>query len=181
MAVNVRKPVEDPTFWKDRIYDAVANRKELHEIIYQEHKLIWWRLQSETAEILHEHISAGSVVLDAGCGYGALADCLQDARLLERIRYVGVDISPDLIDLAQRRYPSCSFSQGDLRHLEFPDKAFDWVICRAVERMIRDNIGDVAWEVMHTELRRVGKRILFLDYPTDFETPVPWHAEDVSK
>jgi ubiquinone/menaquinone biosynthesis C-methylase UbiE len=85
--------------------------------------------------------------------------------------YTGVDISPDLVRLAKSRYPDDRpesprrFLVADLRSLPFRDREFEWVVCRSVEGMIRDNAGQDVWEKMEKELRRVGKRLLLISYP----------------
>lgn len=175
------KPVESIDFWRQRIYKTVAQGGMLHQVIYDNSYDVWNYLQSETAGLLRRHLwkdqplPRQSVrVLDAGCGYGALLCCFQQANL--PVRYTGVDISPDLIELAELRYCSGfadlwtgSFSVADLKALPFVNGGFDWCVARSVEGMILENVGREAWNAMFTEMRRVARRVMLLDYPEKVE------------
>lgn len=155
-----RLPVDTSAFWKGRIYNAVATGKELHTIIYNTDYEDWRRIYNETSELLKQHIRAGEKLLDAGCAYGPLFDCFQRPE-----DYWGIDISPDLIEIGRIRHPNIRLEVGDLRHLpQFTDKFFDFVVCRSVEDMIKENLSDSLWEEMSTELKRVGKKLLLMEY-----------------
>lgn len=164
------KPVESPEFWKMRVRSAFARGGMLHQAILDDSYDLWAYSQGETAGIIRNHLTAGVSVLDAGCGYGALLDCLEEVKL--EVRYTGVDISPDLIDLARERYPGRAFQVADLRKLPFSDGAFDWAVCRSVQGMIRLNVGQEAWDQMEAELRRVARRLLLIGYPEVVGGPV---------
>jgi SAM-dependent methyltransferase len=78
--------------------------------------------------IEHLALKEGMRVLDAGCGPGRHALALGR----EGIEVVGVDLSPDFIELARQaadaeRLPA-RFKLGDVRELNY-DRAFDAVIC----------------------------------------------------
>ncbi|HVZ45966.1 MAG TPA: methyltransferase [Ramlibacter sp.] len=58
---------------------------------------------------------APCTLLDVGCGYGALLDYLRRVHPAARISYVGVDLSPAMIDCARRRSradPMARFETG---------------------------------------------------------------------
>jgi ubiquinone/menaquinone biosynthesis C-methylase UbiE len=70
-------------------------------------------------------LRSGTRLLDVASGPGALA-----AEAANRgARSVGVDLSPRMIELAQRLYPAVEFREADVEHLPFPDHAFDAVVC----------------------------------------------------
>jgi ubiquinone/menaquinone biosynthesis C-methylase UbiE len=70
-------------------------------------------------------LRSGTRLLDIASGPGALA-----AEAANRgARSVGVDLSPRMIELAQRLYPAVEFREADVEHLPFPDHAFDAVVC----------------------------------------------------
>jgi SAM-dependent methyltransferase len=75
-----------------------------------------------------------ALVLDAGCGAGFAADLLF-GRNLERLRYVGVDLSAS-IDIARERLaartPNAFFIQGDILKLPFAPESFDLVLSEGV-------------------------------------------------
>jgi SAM-dependent methyltransferase len=74
-------------------------------------------------QILHA-LPAGNA-LDAACGTGRYAGFLA-AR---GHQVVGVDRSPDMLDLARARVPQGEFLLGDLHQLPLPDDAVDLVVC----------------------------------------------------
>jgi SAM-dependent methyltransferase len=67
--------------------------------------------------ILREAGISGGLVVDLGCGSGLWARRLTDAAY----RVHGVDISPDMIELARKRVPEGSFRTGSFLDVDFPD------------------------------------------------------------
>jgi SAM-dependent methyltransferase len=70
------------------------------------------------------HVTAGTRLLDAGCGAGLLA-------LLASLRGADVavvDASPALLAIASRRAPKADAREADLEAIPFADNAFDAVI-----------------------------------------------------
>ena len=71
------------------------------------------------------HLHPGTRLLDVASGPGALT-----AEAANRgARSVGVDLSPRMIELAQRLYPTIEYREADVEHLPFPDHTFDAVVC----------------------------------------------------
>ena len=66
----------------------------------------------------------GSDVLELGCGGGGPAT----ARLAERHRVLGVDISPKQIERARERVPRATFVCADATRLELEAASFDAVV-----------------------------------------------------
>jgi ubiquinone/menaquinone biosynthesis C-methylase UbiE len=67
----------------------------------------------------------GTRLLDVASGPGALA-----AEAANRgARAIGADLSPRMIELAQRLHPAIEFREADVEHLPFPDQAFEAVVC----------------------------------------------------
>lgn len=62
-------------------------------------------------------------VLDAGCGTGRVA--VELAR--HRLEVVGIDLDPDMIDLARAKAPELAWVQADLSELDLPER-FDAVV-----------------------------------------------------
>jgi SAM-dependent methyltransferase len=69
-------------------------------------------------------VAPGLKLLDVatGPGYGAGAAAERGAIT------VGVDFSPAMVRVAQRRHPGLVFAEGDAERLSFPDHSFDAVI-----------------------------------------------------
>jgi SAM-dependent methyltransferase len=70
-------------------------------------------------------LGPGTRLLDIATGPGALA-----AEAANRgARPVGIDLSPQMIDLARRLHPGIDFREADVEHLPFGDDTFDAVVC----------------------------------------------------
>lgn len=63
-------------------------------------------------------------VLDAGCGTGRVA--IELAR--RGMRVVGVDIDPDMLEVARTKAPALDWRLGDLATVELPPRSFDVVV-----------------------------------------------------
>ncbi len=79
------------------------------------------------------HIPGGAAVLDVACGRGAalLPAAEQVGR---RGRVVGVDIAADMVSRTSAEVKRAGLGNVDIfemdaEHLEFPDAAFDYVLC----------------------------------------------------
>jgi SAM-dependent methyltransferase len=67
----------------------------------------------------------GTRLLDVATGPGALA-----AEAASRGAHpFGIDLSPQMIELARRLYPAIEFREADVEHLPFADDTFDAVVC----------------------------------------------------
>ena len=101
----------------------------------------------------------GKAVLDVGTGTGraALALAARGARV------TGVDASAEMLAVAERRAADANlavtFARGDAHALEFPDQAFDAVICLRVLMHTPD------WRRSLGELCRVAADRVVFDYP----------------
>lgn len=155
------EPINDPLYWKQRLTDA----KERHHSIFKCDLERWKRIEEKHKKILAETIDNLTSVLDAGCGYGRLLTLLPEHWYGD---YVGVDLSPDFIELAKQEHPTVPFFVSDLRSLFFFNEAthrkFDWAVLISIRPMVRRNLGDAEWEKMEKELKRVAKNLLFLEY-----------------
>jgi len=78
---------------------------------------------------LARQIKDGSKVLDVGCGNGRLLEAFKD----KEVKYLGVDSSEKLIELARSRFPKFQFTVGDILELgKIPEINFNFVFCVAV-------------------------------------------------
>ena len=66
--------------------------------------------------------------LDAGSGTGLYRSVLEDAGHI----VISVDISPEMLDIQRRRYPSATIIVGDVCNLPFPTMYFDYILCTRV-------------------------------------------------
>ena len=74
-----------------------------------------------------------AIVLDAGCGTGAVARALAQRPRVREV--VGLDPSPIFVEKAReyaKGMPGLSFRVGDARAIEYPDASFDLVVFHTV-------------------------------------------------
>lgn len=100
---------------------------------------------SEFVEINKQIVKArfkeltGQRVLDLGCGYGYYTDYFQNIGA----DVFGIDGSSKMIEIAQARYPNCTFDICDItENLPFSKESFDLVFCNQVLMDI-ENIENV--------------------------------------
>ncbi|AEV86511.1 type 11 methyltransferase [Actinoplanes sp. SE50] len=70
-------------------------------------------------------LTVGTEVADVGCGTGRLLPYLADRGLTPR----GVDLSPKMIEVAEREHPGFPYAVADLRDLPFDDATLAGVVC----------------------------------------------------
>jgi len=123
--------------------------------------------------IRHLDLSAGEHVLDIGCGPGFLCEKMGEI-VGRRGAVVGIDISPDLIALCNRRNtsPWISYAVSDAIKLNQEDTSFSAVVCIQVAEYVRD-IDRVLSEAFRV-LKPAG-RALFV--ATDWDSVI-WHSEN---
>jgi len=153
------KPVNKEDFWKERIENAKRSRE--HYSVYITSEEDWNHLNKVHERILKTECTGK--VLDAGCGYGRSSELFDN--------YVGVDFSPDFIEIAKAKYPNKTFIQSKLEQLPFKDNEFDVAFCVSVKHMVVGNQGQEAWDIIEKELQRVAKKVLILEYtdPQNYE------------
>jgi SAM-dependent methyltransferase len=79
---------------------------------------------------LPDVLSKVESVLDVGCAAGGFSRVMRAFN--PALRYVGVDITPELVEAARRDHPDCEFHIGDGLHYPFPPGSFDLVHCSGV-------------------------------------------------
>ena len=67
-----------------------------------------------------------AAVLDLGCGPGIISRYLKSQR--KSLHITGMDIAPNMVELAKQHMPGDTFLTGDCRIPDFPEKTFDAVI-----------------------------------------------------
>lgn len=152
----MQKPIDKLDFWKQRIDKA----QKKHYSVYISNDSLWNNINLSHEKIIKELIKPNEKVLDAGCGYGRSSIFFDN--------YLGIDFSPDFIELAKKEHPDKEFIVGNLKELPFKDKEFDWAFCISIKKMVEDNLGKDEWLKMEKELKRVAKKVLILEYE-DYE------------
>ena len=104
-------------------------------------------LPSQRTMFLEYLAKPGSTLLDLGCGPGR--DTLFYGE--QGYRVVGADLSQGMLEEALRRVPGGNFVRADMRHLPFPDGAFQGVWASASFLHVPKESAGLAL----TEMRRV--------------------------
>jgi len=89
------------------------------------------------ADALRPFIAPDCRLLEIGCASGYYYEALE-YLLNTRLSYVGVDVSPAMVALAQRYYPHAAFHVGDGAALKFPDHSFRIAISSCVLLHVTD-------------------------------------------
>ena len=82
--------------------------------------------------VIRGGLSGRVSLLDLGCGIGLLVDYLKDRGLLEKIQYLGIDISEKMVEVARKRHPDCLFEVRDILRDPLPEKSVDYVVMNGV-------------------------------------------------
>lgn len=110
-----------------------------HESVLRSHK---WRTVDNSAAYLAPHLSAGTRILDVGCGPGTITADL--GRRVAPGRVLGIDVSADVIEDARRNAggeSNVAFAVGDLYALEIEGDGFDIVHAHQVLQHVPDPVG----------------------------------------
>jgi SAM-dependent methyltransferase len=116
---------------------------------------------------LVEPLPAGDA-LDAGCGTGRHARHLVELRH----RVVGVDLTPEMLDIARAAVPDAEFVEGDLVDIPADDAQFDLVVCGLAIAHVAD-LGAAVGELARV-LRPGGHLVVSALHP--FQALLGWHA-----
>lgn len=160
-------PVDTSEFWKERLKDALTKYDDIRYSVFITGSDHWKEVQVKTSKLLDEILVNYHRILDLGCGYGALYDCLSQPN---SVQYTGIDLSPELIEMAKLRYPLIDFRVMDCRITTFKDKEFDLTICRSIRRMIVNNLGDIEWSKFEQEIIRISRAILYIEFEHPFSS-----------
>ena len=101
-------------------------------------------------------LQAGGSALDVACGSGKLT-----AELAKRSsggRVVGLDFSPEMLEVARRAYPYVEFIEGDALNLPFEDASFDAATIAFGLRNLADPVRGLR------EMARVAGRTVVLEF-----------------
>lgn len=159
------QPILEPSYWRNRL----AQAKSLHHSIFMCGDSDWQRIEAKHREILQRHIKPEDAVFDAGCGYGRLVDMLPKDH---RGEYLGVDLSPDFVNLARQNHPRKQFFVCNLLEPGWDSylaNDFDWAIMISMRPMLVRNLGGDAWDRIREKVLQVADRILYLEYDVTHE------------
>lgn len=119
--------------------------------------------------LLDVGVKEGDHIIDLGCGFGDLLQYCRDEKL--NVRYTGIDINPNLIEAARKRFPDADFRVADIT-FDSLDVA-DFVVstsCFNLKLRHQDNY-EFAEKILNSayKLARKGVAIDFLTSYVDFK------------
>ena len=110
---------------------------------------------SALVDLVEIHHGTGPII-EVGCGTGRTHEALMRRLALRPHGYVGVDLSPAMVERARARYPRAEFRAADLYDLPFDDQAFGSVVCTDVLQHLPELDRPIA------EMLRVAREHAFL-------------------
>lgn len=106
--------------WNEKnVVDFYMNNRSRLDNLYESEKYF-----------LPETILKVKKVLDVGCAAGGFSQIMRCMN--PKIEYIGVDISPEMISIAKRKYPQEKFELSDGINFPFHSEYFDLVHCSGV-------------------------------------------------
>ncbi len=168
-------PEECPEFWDRRVRSVLRDVGPIHTAVANIPHKDWDEMQAHTVGLCERYVKTGDLVLDAGCGWGALVPCLVAAG--KKVSYLGIDYSDEMIHLARfmaysRGWRTTLGSVPEFEHAWITDvstwgvgraKIFGVAFCRGLEGSVRSMVGNVAWTSIEQVLRRVARRAIIVD------------------
>jgi len=144
---NFSKKFLGKNFWKNyfKVYDVLNES---------------YSYQTLLKKVVQEaQLDADQQVLDAGCGTGNLIPLLQK----NRIEYIGIDIIPEALEIAQKKIFSenIKIEFGDIsKKSKFQSNTFDRIISINVFYILSDKGRESALKEFHRILKPGGKLII---------------------
>jgi SAM-dependent methyltransferase len=119
------------------------------------------------------------LVLDLGCGPGLLLDYLAARGRLDSIRYLGVDISPAMVNAARARWPGHSFEVRDVTAEPLEPESVDVALMNGVltvrREIPRERMVEMAEAVVLAAFRAARHGIAF----NAMSLHVDWQRDDL--
>jgi len=150
----------EPNYWAERLTMARA-KDALHRAVFEVGDEQWEGIVRRRRRKLFGLILPDAPVIDIGCAWGWNRDVMPESY---RGRYVGIDICPEFIDMAQERYPADTWLLMDARKTLFSDLEFDHAMLGSIKGMLISHKGLDAWEEVEREVNRIAKQMHILEY-----------------
>jgi len=144
------------------MFDRIAGRYDLVNTVLSGGTDAGWRRRAARATGL----IAGGSALDVACGSGKLTAELAKIAGADG-RVVGLDFSPQMLEVARRDHPGIEFVEGDALKLPFDDESFDASTIAFGLRNLADPVGG-----LREMLRIVRQRAVVLEFVRPPRGPV---------
>ncbi|MFI5033784.1 MAG: ubiquinone/menaquinone biosynthesis methyltransferase [Reyranellales bacterium] len=136
------------------MFDRIAGRYDLVNTVLSGGTDAGWRKRAARVTGLN----AGGSALDVACGSGKLTAQLATVAG-PKGRVVGLDFSPQMLEVARRDHPGIEFVEGDALKLPFADGEFEVSTIAFGLRNLADPVGG-----LREMLRVVRKRAVVLEF-----------------
>ncbi len=118
---------------KNKLLNIVkVNYKEVAKDFSDTRNYVWPELRRLIKDIEKPAEQASSwlmTVLDIGCGNGRIFELFKN----EKVKYIGIEQSSELVEIARQKYPKAKFVEGDILKLDtFIKGEFNLILCIAV-------------------------------------------------
>lgn len=158
-------------------------KQQRERIIKRHHHSVWmhgyspqalyWEnrdVQNIRFDVLFEcGVKSGDSVLDVGCGFADLYHYMLAKGI--STEYTGIDLSPDMIEVAQTKSSDITLFEGDLFDFDPPDKSVDWVMLSgALNEPLQDE-GEYLRRIIPRLFRTCKKGLAFNLLNDDFAWP----------
>lgn len=160
------KPVLEVDFWRKRLNQVHASGRGLYTAIWDIDQGTWEGMQRETAAIIKQELPPYGSLLDYGCGYGSLFQACIESNV-QLGAYTGLDLSPDLIDIARMKFDSHEIGPMFYCGTYLTTKLlrrFDIAVCRSIRQMLLDNGFASTWVNIASYLLQVSRKIVIIEY-----------------
>ena len=144
------------------MFDRIARRYDLVNTVLSGGTDSGWRRRAARVTGL----TAGGSALDVACGSGKLTAQLATIAG-PKGRVVGLDFSPQMLEVARRDHPGIEFVEGDALKLPFDDESFDASTIAFGLRNLADPVGG-----LREMLRVVRNRAVVLEFVRPPKGPV---------
>lgn len=103
---------------------------------WNERSEVMWKKGSrkDIVPFMSNYLHKDNKVIDIGCGNGYGTNILNKAGFQAE----GIDLSPEMIELAKERFKHISFQQGSILDLPYPSNKFDGVLAINVLEWIKN-------------------------------------------
>lgn len=138
------------------------HRDSLNRHGYSAQALYWssQSIQETRFKILAQiGIHSGDSLLDVGCGFGDFKTWLDKQGI--QTQYSGLDLSPDLLTVAQRHHPNVHFYNEELGKSDFSDEAFDWCVLSGALNEVVDDDGAYTYRIIKRMFALCRKGVAF--------------------
>jgi len=144
------------------MFDRIARRYDLVNTVLSGGTDAGWRKRAARTTGL----TTGGSALDVACGSGKLTARLASIAGTSG-RVVGLDFSPQMLEVARREHPGIEFVEGDALNLPFDDASFDASTIAFGLRNLADPVRG-----LREMLRVVKRRAVVLEFVRPPQGPV---------